>query len=125
MIMKKLLLTLSFALASTALFAQMPSIKSMGLDPAKQTDMLMEQLAAKIEMSDDQVTKLTNIHTDFFKAADKIVDNGTMDQMTKLIGDKDEKVEGILGKADFVKYKEVTKQSTGALLDKIRKKGKE
>ncbi len=50
MIMKKLLLTLSFALASTALFAQIPSLKSMGLDPAKQTDMLMEQLAAKIEM---------------------------------------------------------------------------
>lgn len=84
----------------------------------------MGQLASKIDMSDQQVEKMTKIHKDFFKAADKIVDSGTMDQMTKLIGNNDDKVQGILGKADFVKYKEVTKQSTGALLDKMREKEK-
>jgi hypothetical protein len=65
---------------------------------------------------------LTNIHTDFFKAADKIIDSGTMDQMNALLGDNDKKVQGVLGKADFVKYKEVTKQTTGALLDKMKGK---
>lgn len=45
-----------------------------------------------------------------------------MDQMTALIGKNDKKVQGVLGKADFVKYKEVTKQTTGALLDKMKGK---
>ncbi|MCE2495390.1 MAG: hypothetical protein J4F31_02215 [Flavobacteriales bacterium] len=123
--MKKLFLTLTLALASTALFAQIPSMNSMGIDPGKQTDMLMEQLASKIDMSDEQVAKMTDIHNEFFKAADKIVESGTMEQMNKLMGEKDSKVQSLLSKEDFIKYKEVTKQSTGALLDKMRKKSKE
>lgn len=120
--MKKILLTLALAFAGTTLFAQMPGLKDLGLDPTKQTDMLMEQLASKIDMSDKQVEKMTKIHKDFFKSADKIVESGTMDQLTKLIGKKDNKVQGLLGKAKFLTYKEIAKQSTGTLLDKLRKK---
>ena len=121
--MKNLFASLLFlALTSTAAFAELPSASSLGISPEKQATMLMEQLGSKIEMSDTQVEKMTKIHEDFFGAADKIVNQGTLDQMNKLIKDNDNKVLKVIGNEKFVTYKDVTKSSTSSLLDKMKKK---
>lgn len=112
---------LFMAIAITPAYAQLPSAASLGISPEKQATMLMEQLGSKIEMSDAQVEKMTKVHKDFFGAADKIVNSGTVSQMNKLIKDNDNKVLKILGNEKFVTYKDVTKTSTGALLDKVKK----
>ena len=123
--MKNILTSLLIlAISSTAAFAQLPGASSLGLTPEKQTSLLMEQLGTKIEMSDDQVEKMTKVHKDFFGAADKIVDSGTVDQMNKLIKENDNKVLKILGNEKFITYKDATKKSTGALLDKMKAKNK-
>ena len=64
--MKNILTSLLIlAISSTAAFAQLPGASSLGLTPEKQTSLLMEQLGTKIEMSDDQVEKMTKVHKDF------------------------------------------------------------
>ena len=44
--------------------------------------------------------------------------------MNKLIKENDNKVLKILGNEKFITYKDATKKSTGALLDKMKAKNK-
>ncbi len=111
---------LTFTLASTALFAQTPGTESMEPDPVRQTEQLMKQLVARTELSDGQIANLTDIHKDFFTQADQIIDSGTPDQLNKLIKENDSRISEILGREDFIRYKETTKQTIGTLFDKIK-----